>query len=154
MTTCGVDDATARKWNLLLRLIGGAFAVSTGVFCLVVLAIPSASGTDPFGIRAAGLQPLTRFLPICGVGCIAAGILLHRQLLRTRWFFQKQGRQRISVLLVIVMIRCMFLQAGVIPGIFYFILTGSTEWVLVLGCAGIVLMLTGCRGEHECFKGS
>ena len=129
------------RFSLVFRLIRWTFAFSAALFCLIVLWIPSMNAAAQFSVSTEDASGIMRLLPLSGVLCIAASLLVERRIVRTRWFSSTIGTDRFRACFLVELLRLTLLEASVIPGLFYFILTGSTEWVLGLGFAGIMLML-------------
>ena len=132
------------RYLLLLRLVAFAFLASTGFFLVFILIMHVSEEAFPFASSANENIPFYGFLPILGVLFILAGILLRRDVekkMKASALVPQELERRLQKMFFSVTSAFLLVQMAIVPGIAWFLMTGSTDWAVILSAASLIVFV-------------
>ncbi len=129
----GVPGHELKRWMNAMRLTTYGFIISTALFCLVVLTVPSNRDAAP-------VPGYWGLLPLSGILLIFAAVQIPKQIQKSEWFVKQKGTGRLRAGFLLSVLKLVLLESAIVPAILYFLVTGAAIWVLLSGGAGIVVM--------------
>ena len=94
--------------------------------------------------------PFYGLLPLLGVCFIIAGLFLRRDAekrLKASSSSPHEIEKCLQRILLSVTVAFMIVQLSIVPGIAWFLMTGSTDWVAILSAASVIVFVRDFPGK-------